>query len=134
MPGRRRVERGGHHCGVDLVVGHGKVAVDSRAETTICEPKFEKLQEVEIVDPANGVKVKLCVHEVAGEEQGFRRVEASRLDSECGFTSLFMRKNSERIDQSVVVEFTIGDTGVVRVAEEVVHPIDAEGISDDDFG
>ena len=44
------------------------------------------------------------------------------------------RQDSEGVDQAKMVESAIGDTGVMRVTEQVIHPIHTEGIADNDLG
>src|SRR5260370_4254931 len=107
--------------------------VQVSAESAARQPCLQKLQEMEAVNAPEGVIVQMGVDEVPRKQQRFRRVQAAGLDSQRRLSRLLVRENAQRVDQTEMVEFPVRHTCVVRIAKEVVHPIDAECISDDDL-
>lgn len=61
-------------------------------------------------------------------------MDASLLDPDHRPFQRGMREYAKRVDQPVVIEPAIGDAGMVRIAKQVVDPVDAEGIAGHDLG
>jgi len=85
------------------------------------------------------VKVDLRVHEIPGHHEGFGGMQAALLNAKHGFARLrsivllWRGKDPERVNQSVVIELAVSDTGVMGVPQEIVHAVHTKGITGDDF-
>jgi len=92
--------------------------------------------QMDVVNPPNRVEIDLGVHVVAPEEQGLGRLQAALLDAQRGLP-WFVRtrgENAERVNQAEMVEAAVRHAGMIGVAEQVVHPVHAEGVADNDLG
>ncbi len=71
--------------------------------------------------------VDLGEHEVTGQGQSLRRINSSSIDTEGGFAgALEAWQNAKLVYEPVVIKFSIGNSGVVRIAKEVVNPVNSE--------
>src|SRR5437868_10571742 len=91
-----------------------------------------------VIDHPNGVKVHLAEHEVRCKNEAFGRSEATALhpNSRCKRGILFPAtgwKQAKSLQQPQVVESAVCDPGVQRIAEQVVDPVNAEGVPSDDL-
>jgi hypothetical protein len=101
----------------------------------LCKPSLEKIHQVLIVDKPNVMIINLGKHEVSCERQGFGRIDPAFIDSKRRFGRvLFRREDSDLIDESVMVEFSITHPCMMRISQEIIDSINTESIAHNDFG
>ena len=131
---RRRQESGSH-----FIIGVAQVLMDISRKSAARKPFYEEFHQMQIINPSNRMKVDLRIHEVMREHQSFGRLNAALFNPErrlFGLLTLAGRRsgqNAERIHEPVMVESAVGDAGVMRVAQKIIHSIDAECIADNDL-
>ena len=60
-------------------------------------------------------------------------MDASRFDPQRRLARSDLGQYTKGVDESEVVETPVGHPGVVRIAEQVIHAVYAEGVTDDDL-
>src|SRR4051812_17160656 len=60
-------------------------------------------------------------------------MQSAGFDSQGRFVAPGLGKDAKSVDEAKVIELSVGDPGVVRIPEQVIHPINPESISHDDL-
>src|ERR1700722_14504445 len=79
--------------------------------------------QMDIIGHTSFMVVDLGKHKVPGQYQGLRGVPSSLGNSDSRRSSLNAGHSSRRIDETMQIESSIVDAGMVRVAQQVIHAI-----------
>jgi len=133
MPGMLFIARGGGHFDKNIVVGESEVFVNRCRIDPTWQNGAEECSEVEIQRAARSMEIELFEHEVARELQTFGCMHSAAFDSDRRLTGSRRKKHAKRVDQAMVIEVAVHDTGVKRVAKQVIGAVGPEGVAGDDL-
>lgn len=134
------VSRMGRVCGSlsqfhqDFIVGQVEEIVNVGGQP-FAEYGQEEILQMEIVGSTHRMIIDLRIHEVSRQKKSFGRFKSSRFDAEhrCGRFLVRLWQDSQCVDETVLVKLTVDNPCMKRVTKEIVHPIYAKAISDDDL-
>ena len=102
------------------------------------QPILQEIFEVDIVGSSDVMEIDLLIHEVPRERHRFGSLQTSGFNSEprLGRTCFLItpRENSERLEQTVMIEAPIDYSRVISIPEQIVDPINTKCVTDDNFG
>ncbi len=84
---------------------------------------LERLFKMVVVGKAGFVEIHLSEHEIARQNQAFGRVKSAFGNPESRAPAVHARNGLNRLRETVPIETAIIDPRVVRIPQEIIHPI-----------
>ena len=100
-----------------------KMVWSRRRKTPTGKNFLKRFFQMMVVDDAGFMEIDLGEHEIARDNQAFRRMQSTFRYPESGAAATHARNRFDRLYKASPIETTIIDPCMMRISEEIIHSI-----------